>query len=126
MTTSVYVTNLPRDVASAEIAEYFSKCGMIGEDATGQKRVKLYRDEDGRFKGDALVTYFKPESVPLALQLLDETELPRANGTSGPTIRVELVCSINWEANGRLNSRAMRAEKKIRNQGSQRKSQQTK
>ena len=89
--TSVYVSNLPKDVATSEVAEYFSKCGMIGEDARGQKRVKLYHDEEGNFKGDALVTYFKPESVPLALQLLDDTELPRADGRSGPMIRVQMV-----------------------------------
>ena len=79
------------DVTVAEIAEYFSKCGMIAEDATGQKRVKMYYDEDGRFKGDALVTYFKPESVPLALQMLDETELIRANGERSPLIRVQVA-----------------------------------
>jgi HIV Tat-specific factor 1 len=64
---------------------------MIAEDATGKKRVKLYYDENGSFKGDALVTYFKPESVPLAIQLLDETELPRGDGRSSPLIRVQLV-----------------------------------
>jgi len=88
---TVYVSNLPRDVTAAEIAEYFAKCGMISEDASGQKRVKMYYDEDGKFKGDALVTYFKPESVPLALQLLDETELIRANGDRSPLIRVQVV-----------------------------------
>jgi len=121
-TTSVYVANLPKDVSAAEIAEYFAKCGMIGEDASGQKRVKLYRDANGDFKGDALVTYFKPESVPLALQLLDETELPRADGSLGPTIRVQLVRSRGHWANDRPNSRVTRATI-IRSQGNRKRSQ---
>jgi HIV Tat-specific factor 1 len=89
--TAVYVSNLPLDVSAAELQEHFAKCGMIAEDGSGQKRLKMYYDEDGKFKGDALVTYFKPESVPLALQMLDETSLPRADGRSSPLIRVQLV-----------------------------------
>ena len=67
------------------------KCGMIAEDASGQKRIKMYYDDTGAFKGDALVTYFKPESVPLAIQMLDETELKRADGRPSPMIRVQVV-----------------------------------
>jgi HIV Tat-specific factor 1 len=68
---------------------------MIAEDAMGKKRVKMYFDENGQFKGDALVTYFKPESVPLAIQLLDETELLRADGRPSPAlIRVQLVHAL--------------------------------
>ena len=89
---SVYVSNLPLDVSSAEIQEYFLKCGMIAEDASGQKRIKMYYDDTGAFKGDALVTYFKPESVPLAITMLDETELKRADGRPSPMIRVQVVC----------------------------------
>lgn len=38
-------------------------------------QVKIYSDSLGQPKGDALVTYLKPESVDLAVKLLDETFL---------------------------------------------------
>jgi HIV Tat-specific factor 1 len=37
--------------------------------------VKLYAREDGTFSGEALVVYFKEESVTLAVGLLDDAEL---------------------------------------------------
>lgn len=79
-----------------EIKREFSKCGVIMEDLetgkqgpssgpyvfvdayftrAGEPKIKLYKDEQGNFKGDALVTYFKEESVPLAINLLDDGEL---------------------------------------------------
>ncbi|KAI8927070.1 hypothetical protein BC831DRAFT_453765 [Entophlyctis helioformis] len=85
--TSVYVTGLPIDTSIAEIHAVFSKCGIILEDpATGQPRIKLYRDAAGRIKGDALVIYFKEESVALAEELLDES---RFRDLDGGVIRVQ-------------------------------------
>ncbi|KAL9636903.1 MAG: hypothetical protein Q9164_002538 [Protoblastenia rupestris] len=84
--TAVYITNLPIDppATSDEIHDVFSKCGVIAEEIDGKKhRIKLYTDESGNFKGDALVLYFRAESVDLAVQMLDDTELrfgDRSNG----------------------------------------------
>lgn len=35
----------------------------------------MYENDAGQFKGDALIVYFRPESVSLAIQLLDDTSL---------------------------------------------------
>lgn len=53
----------------------FSKFGLIEEDDEGHPKVKLYARDDGTFSGDALVVYFKEESVDLAVSLLDDDEL---------------------------------------------------
>ncbi|KAH7888830.1 hypothetical protein F5I97DRAFT_1828148 [Phlebopus sp. FC_14] len=73
--TAVYVTGLPLDAETDEIVERFGKFGVIEEDDDGEPKVKLYAREDGTFSGEALVVYFKEESVPLVVSLLDEAEL---------------------------------------------------
>ena len=73
--TAVYVTNLPLDTEADEIVERFGKFGLIEEDDEGEPKVKLYATEDGSFSGEALVVFFKEESVILAVNLLDEAEL---------------------------------------------------
>jgi HIV Tat-specific factor 1 len=71
---AVYITHLPPDTTAEEVAQVFSRCGVIAEEIDQKKpRIKLYMDEDGKFKGDALVVYFRPESIELAVQLLDDT-----------------------------------------------------
>ncbi len=80
--TSVYVTGVPKDATVDEIAGYFSKCGIIlpsSED--GRPRVKLYKTESGKLKGDALITYALAPSVENAVQLLDGVPL-RFGGTN--------------------------------------------
>ena len=75
----VYVTGLPQDTNEDEVATYFSKVGILDLDPETQKpKVKLYRmktgdgNKPGLLKGDASVCYARPESVELALQILDD------------------------------------------------------
>ncbi len=70
------MTSLPSDSTLEEINSVFSKCGVIAEEIDrGQPRIKMYENDQGQFKGDALIVYFRPESVNLAIQMLDDTSL---------------------------------------------------
>ncbi|KAF5304432.1 hypothetical protein FQR65_LT07962 [Abscondita terminalis] len=75
--TNVYVTNLPLSLTEEEFVELMQKAGLIMRDGvTGKMKIKLYVDpETKNFKGDALCTYIRVESVNLALDLLDGTDL---------------------------------------------------
>ncbi|CAG4930663.1 unnamed protein product [Parnassius apollo] len=74
--TKVYVSNLPLDLTEEEFVNFMQKCGLVERDPSSQKmKVKLYMDkEQNCFKGDALCTYIKIESVDLALKLLDGSD----------------------------------------------------
>jgi HIV Tat-specific factor 1 len=90
--TAIYVTGLPPDATADEVHEVFSrKCGVVAEEIdSGRPRIKLYTDADGRFKGDALVVFFKPQSVDMAIMLLDDTEFRyAADGTASGRMRVQ-------------------------------------
>ncbi|KAG7449537.1 uncharacterized protein BT62DRAFT_985135 [Guyanagaster necrorhizus] len=80
--TAVYVTGLPPDTEFDELVQCFSKCGVLEEDDDGEPKVKMYAREDGTFSGDALVVYFKEDSVLLALSILDEYELRLGDASS--------------------------------------------
>ncbi|CEN62350.1 hypothetical protein ASPCAL08986 [Aspergillus calidoustus] len=81
--TAVYVTSIPLDAQFDEIREMFSRCGVIAEEIdSGRPRIKMYTDDDGKFKGEALVVYFRPESVNLAIQMLDDSDFRL--GETGP------------------------------------------
>lgn len=47
---------------------------MIAEGTdNNSKRIKMYNDKNGKFSGEALVVFFRPESVSLAIQMLDDS-----------------------------------------------------
>ncbi|KAL2795726.1 nuclear mRNA splicing factor-associated protein [Aspergillus keveii] len=81
--TAVYVTSIPLDAQFDEIRDMFSRCGVIAEEIdSGRPRIKMYTGDDGKFKGEALVVYFRPESVNLAIQMLDDSDFRL--GETGP------------------------------------------
>ncbi|KAK7472537.1 hypothetical protein VKT23_000652 [Stygiomarasmius scandens] len=86
--TAVYVTNLPADTELDEIAQTFSRYGVLEEDDEGEPKIKMYAKEDGSFSGEALVVYFKEESVTLALNLLDESELRLGDPSSVMSVKM--------------------------------------
>lgn len=78
--TAVFVSSLPQSTTASQLVETFSKAGLILEDVNGEPKVKLYKDADGRFKGEALIVYLQEASVELACRLFDETELVLGSG----------------------------------------------
>ncbi len=84
--TAVFVSGLPPDSTFEELVVRFKPFGVLMEDDDEQPRIKLYAKEDGSFSGEALVVYFKEESVDLAIRMLDEAELRL--GDSGTVMRV--------------------------------------
>jgi HIV Tat-specific factor 1 len=92
--TAVWVTKIPLDAQKEEIREVFAKYGVIAEEIeSGDARIKMYKDEDGNFTGEALVVYFRPESVQLAIQMLDETEFRFGVADPSGPMRVEVADS---------------------------------
>ncbi|KAH9978651.1 splicing factor u2af-associated protein 2 [Lactifluus volemus] len=84
--TAVFV-RLPFDATFDEVVERFSKCGVIEEDDEGEPKVKLYAREDGAFSGEALVVYFKEDSVTLAINILDDAELRFGDASSRMSVQ---------------------------------------
>jgi HIV Tat-specific factor 1 len=94
--TAVYVTGLPTDTTIDEIQDLFSrKAGVIAEEIdSGAPRIKMYSDSEGNFKGDALIVFFKPQSVNMAVMLLDDTVFRfTPSGTTEGRIRVQAADS---------------------------------
>ncbi|KAI1124950.1 hypothetical protein F5Y10DRAFT_279827 [Nemania abortiva] len=90
--TAIYVTGLPLDATVDEVHDVFSrKCGVIAEEIdSGRPRIKLYTDDKGNLQGDALIVFFKPQSVEMAIMLLDDTDFRyTASGLSSGRMRVQ-------------------------------------
>ncbi|KAH8738583.1 RNA recognition motif containing protein [Cryptosporidium ryanae] len=75
--TSIYVTNLPKDITLDEMKTFFSRGGIIKLDPeTLEPKIKLYKEEDTKeFTGNALVVYKFEQSIDIAIKYLNDTEI---------------------------------------------------
>ncbi len=109
--TAIYVTSLPSDATTDQVHAVFSRCGVIAEEIDeGKPRIKLYTDDQGNFKGDALIMFFRPESVPLAIQLLDDTEFRLGEGQKMKVAEADFSYKAQKDAPKQSN---MKTKKKI-------------
>ncbi|KAI6213401.1 hypothetical protein M3Y94_00145900 [Aphelenchoides besseyi] len=70
--TKVYVSGLPTTITQEDFITFMTKCGVIMDDPrNGKPKVKLYKDKEGKMKGDGICCYIRVESVQLALDILD-------------------------------------------------------
>lgn len=122
--TAIYVSHLPPDTTVDELSALFSRYGVIAEEIdTGRPRIKMYTDEAGVFKGDALIVYFRPESVQLAMQMLDDSDFRLGqNAPDGERMRVQPADfsfkeqkEIPTERNTRDKKRIMKKTQKLNN-----------
>lgn len=73
-----------------ELNRVFSRYGVIAEELdSGEPRIKLYTDDNGKPKGDALIVYFRPESVDLAINIADDTDFRL--GETGPMGKMRVI-----------------------------------
>lgn len=85
---AIYVSNLPSNITKDELAETFSKYGILSEDTkTGGPRIKMYYDDNNVFKNEALIVYLSEDSVPLAIEMLHDSYISAPS--NGPKIKVE-------------------------------------
>lgn len=83
---AIYLSNLcVNKTTEKQLIEEFSKFGMIKRDQLSNLKCKLYRDGDGKPKGDALIVYVRHESVPLAIDMMNGYIL------NGSQIKVEVA-----------------------------------
>eukprot|EP01060_Flectonema_neradi_P035986 TRINITY_DN6795_c5_g1_i1.p1 TRINITY_DN6795_c5_g1~~TRINITY_DN6795_c5_g1_i1.p1 ORF type:complete len:411 (+),score=74.26 TRINITY_DN6795_c5_g1_i1:87-1235(+) len=75
--TSIYISNLPDDATIEELLAFFKNVGTVKQHpVTRQPRVKLYGNNDG------LITFIKPQSVDLAIQMYHESCFRQSNPDS--------------------------------------------
>jgi HIV Tat-specific factor 1 len=88
MNTNLYISGLPATITPEILKEFFSRAGVIRIDKfTGLPKIKLYY-QDNKLKGDALVSYAKPESLTIAVTMLDKQEI-----VTGYPVHLEPVIS---------------------------------
>uniref|UniRef100_A0A7S0LJC3 RRM domain-containing protein n=1 Tax=Coccolithus braarudii TaxID=221442 RepID=A0A7S0LJC3_9EUKA len=89
--SNIYISGIPTDAIEEDIAEIFKVAGLIKVDLADKSlKIKMYKDESGAFKGDALLSFLKPESVQLAVTLRDGYEMSPGHSLSVQPAKFEI------------------------------------
>lgn len=74
--TSIIVKGLPKDITLNEFIDICSKAGVIRKKAENKEpKAALYYDDKGEPTGEGRVTYFRPESIDLAMIVIEGLEI---------------------------------------------------
>ena len=69
---TVYVSGLKPTVRLEELAELFGSIGLIKQDKRNRTpKIRIYTDDAGVPKGDAVVTYEDAHTAPAAIEWFD-------------------------------------------------------
>lgn len=78
--TSIIIKGLPKDISESEFLDISSKAGLIRKKAeTKEPKFEIYRNQNGQCTGEGRVTYFRPESIDLAMIVIEGTEIRPGN-----------------------------------------------
>lgn len=89
--TNLYITGLPPGITTEKMHEFFSKAGVIRIDKfSGEPKIKLYNNAQGTPKGDGLISYAKTESLPLAITMLNGSEIEPGRAITVEPVRFPL------------------------------------
>ncbi|MBA0807382.1 hypothetical protein Gohar_023189, partial [Gossypium harknessii] len=93
--TRIYISNLPTDITIEELRDLFGGIGQVGR--IKQKRgykdqwpwnIKIYEDEKGNQKGDAVLTYEDPQAAHSAGSFFNSTQLNFSSFSFSPSMFV--------------------------------------
>lgn len=111
----IWVTNIPLDATLEELHVTFKRFGLIDLSVDKTPRIKMYADDDGKFNGEALIVYFKPDSVALAVQFFDGEPLRIGMADTEGVLNVE-VADDAWKKNTDKNTIVSKMARKDRKQ----------
>jgi len=112
--TYVYVSGLPTTMTEPEFILLMQKYGIIAKKTSpgNPYNVKLYKEKDGSFKGDALCRYVCKESVSLALDLLDGYQYDEKHLIHCELAKFQLKGSYDPSKKPRIDPRSKEKHKK--------------
>ncbi|EGC32981.1 hypothetical protein DICPUDRAFT_155008 [Dictyostelium purpureum] len=122
--SELYISGLPIDgsVREEEINKYLKKCGFVKKNEYGRPIINLYVDENNLFTGNALVSFERKESIPIAILQYDDTEIVPNHPIKLRKATLEESLSVN-NATQNSNNNSNNKKKKQKKSGQDKRSE---